>query len=135
MSPLSAKLASGDVVEIITKKNKKPSSEWLNFVKTSQARNKIKHALGITQPSQKIDENAVELDIVVKNRVGVLKDITGALALFKINIDGVSSAADGNEFPLITVKFRVKNREQLERVKTRLKKIKGVQSVADKTKP
>ena len=43
MTPLSHELKNGDYVEIIIEKNKKgPSKDWLKFVKTSRARNKIK---------------------------------------------------------------------------------------------
>ncbi len=40
-------LHSGDIVNIITQKNARPSRAWLSFVKTSKARSKIKAALGI----------------------------------------------------------------------------------------
>lgn len=40
--PLTSTLSSGDVVEIITQSNKGPSRDWLKFVKTAQARAKIK---------------------------------------------------------------------------------------------
>ena len=40
--PLASALLSGDSVEIITSANQKPSIDWLKFVKTSRARNKIK---------------------------------------------------------------------------------------------
>ncbi len=44
--PLSTPLMSGDVVEIITDKNRTmPSTDWLRFVKTHTARVKIKHML------------------------------------------------------------------------------------------
>ena len=39
------KLKTGDVVEILTSKNQKPSSDWLNWVVTSKARNKIRQEL------------------------------------------------------------------------------------------
>ncbi len=39
---LKTELKSGDVVEIITQKNSKPSRNWLNFVKTSKAKSKIR---------------------------------------------------------------------------------------------
>ncbi|MDO8486380.1 MAG: HD domain-containing protein [Candidatus Staskawiczbacteria bacterium] len=40
--PLSHILENGDVVEITTNKNKKPSKDWLRFVKTSLAKSHIK---------------------------------------------------------------------------------------------
>jgi GTP pyrophosphokinase len=46
MAKLDTKLQSGDVVEIITDKNRKtPSADWLKFVKTNAARHKIKSRL------------------------------------------------------------------------------------------
>ena len=44
---LDAKLKSGDIVEIITQNNAKPSRHWLSFVKSSKARSKIKSTLQI----------------------------------------------------------------------------------------
>ncbi|MCD6085969.1 bifunctional (p)ppGpp synthetase/guanosine-3',5'-bis(diphosphate) 3'-pyrophosphohydrolase, partial [bacterium] len=43
--PLSYQLHSGEVVEIITQKKKKPSKSWLKFVKTSLAKRRIKNLL------------------------------------------------------------------------------------------
>jgi guanosine-3',5'-bis(diphosphate) 3'-pyrophosphohydrolase len=42
--PLESELASGDVVEVFTSKNPdaSPSQDWLNFVKSPRARNKIR---------------------------------------------------------------------------------------------
>ena len=40
--PLHHELKNGDVVEIIKGKDKKPSFDWLKFVKTAEARKKIK---------------------------------------------------------------------------------------------
>ena len=39
------KLSTGDVVEILTGKNQKPSPDWVNYVVTSKARTKIRQAL------------------------------------------------------------------------------------------
>lgn len=39
--PLDCELKNGEVVEIITRRDAKPSQNWLSFVKTNQARNRI----------------------------------------------------------------------------------------------
>ena len=43
--PIKEKLATGDIVEIMSGKNQKPSADWLNFVVTSKARTKIRQKL------------------------------------------------------------------------------------------
>ncbi len=43
MVPLRTRLRNGDIVEVITTAGRKPSRDWLNFVTTSRARNKIRH--------------------------------------------------------------------------------------------
>jgi guanosine-3',5'-bis(diphosphate) 3'-pyrophosphohydrolase len=43
--PISHKLRSGDQVEIITSSKQKPNEDWLGFVVTAKAKNKIKDAL------------------------------------------------------------------------------------------
>jgi len=43
MVPLRTRLRNGDIVEVITTAGHKPSRDWLNFVTTSRARNKIRH--------------------------------------------------------------------------------------------
>jgi GTP pyrophosphokinase len=43
--PLSHVLRSGDQIEIITSNKQKPSEDWLGFVVTAKAKNKIKDAL------------------------------------------------------------------------------------------
>lgn len=43
--PIKQTLENGDKVEIITSKIQKPKMDWLNFVVTSKAKNKIKRAL------------------------------------------------------------------------------------------
>src|SRR5271155_512152 len=45
MVPLRTKLRNGDIVEIITQNGHTPSRDWLTFVKSPRARNKIKHWL------------------------------------------------------------------------------------------
>ncbi|MFH0906764.1 MAG: RelA/SpoT family protein [bacterium] len=42
LSSLSESLQNGQIIEIIIQKNKKPNRDWLKFVKTNQAKNRIK---------------------------------------------------------------------------------------------
>ena len=55
MVPLRHKLHSGDIVEIMTQPGHKPSRDWLAVVKSSRARNKIKHWLNIHQRERAIE--------------------------------------------------------------------------------
>ena len=47
--PIRYPLKSGDQVEVLTSTNQKPRQEWLNIVKTSRAKSKIRLALKETQ--------------------------------------------------------------------------------------
>ena len=55
MVPLRYKLHSGDIVEILTQPGHKPSRDWLAVVKSSRARNKIKHWLNVHQRERAIE--------------------------------------------------------------------------------
>jgi GTP diphosphokinase / guanosine-3',5'-bis(diphosphate) 3'-diphosphatase len=57
--PLNHMLNSGDQVEIITSPNQKPTSQWLDYVTTSRAKNKIKNVLN--ENTKKIAEEGKEL--------------------------------------------------------------------------
>ena len=49
------KLNTGDVVEIMSNKNQKPSADWLNYVVSSKARNKIKQKLKEEEGKQALE--------------------------------------------------------------------------------
>src|ERR1700690_3909268 len=55
MVPLRTKLRTGDIVEIVTQKDHKPSRDWLTFVKSPRARNKIKHWLNEDQRNRAVE--------------------------------------------------------------------------------
>ena len=55
MVPLRTKLRNGDIVEIITQNGHTPSRDWLTFVKSPRARNKIKHWLNENQRLRAIE--------------------------------------------------------------------------------
>jgi GTP diphosphokinase / guanosine-3',5'-bis(diphosphate) 3'-diphosphatase len=55
MVPLRTRLKNGDIVEIVTAAGHKPSRDWLNFVATSRARNKIKHVIHAQERERSVD--------------------------------------------------------------------------------
>lgn len=57
--PLNYVLNSGDQVEVITSQNQKPSPQWLDYVTTARAKNKIKNVLN--ESTKKIGEEGKEL--------------------------------------------------------------------------
>ena len=55
MVPLRSRLKSGDIVEIITQATHTPSRDWLSFVVTSRARNKIRHFVQAEEKKRSIE--------------------------------------------------------------------------------
>ncbi len=53
--PLRTELQNGDVVEILTTPNSKPSRDWLNYAVTSKARNRIRHWIADQQRADSIE--------------------------------------------------------------------------------
>jgi len=53
--PLKYQLRNGDVVEIMTAPAAHPSRDWMNFVKTSRARSKIRHYLADSERTTAIE--------------------------------------------------------------------------------
>jgi len=55
MVPLRTPLHNGDIVEVLTQKDHKPSRDWLAFVATSKARGRIKHVLQAEERARSVD--------------------------------------------------------------------------------
>jgi guanosine-3',5'-bis(diphosphate) 3'-pyrophosphohydrolase len=53
--PLKSKLKNGDIIEIQTQPGHTPSRDWLSFVKTSRARNKIRHFINVSQRVRSVE--------------------------------------------------------------------------------
>ena len=58
--PLTYHLRNGDIIEILTQPNHTPSRDWLASVKTSRARNKIKHWLN-TRRREKAEQIGLKI--------------------------------------------------------------------------
>ncbi|MBK6751777.1 MAG: bifunctional (p)ppGpp synthetase/guanosine-3',5'-bis(diphosphate) 3'-pyrophosphohydrolase [Pyrinomonadaceae bacterium] len=53
--PLRHEIQNGDVIEILTTQNSKPSRDWLNHVITSKARNRIRHWISLQQREESVE--------------------------------------------------------------------------------
>lgn len=53
--PIKTEIQNGDVVEILTTANSKPSRDWLNYAITSRARNRIRHYIAKQQRDESIE--------------------------------------------------------------------------------
>ena len=55
MVPLRTRLQAGDIVEVVTSAGHSPSRDWLNFVVTTRARNRIKHFIHAEERSRAVE--------------------------------------------------------------------------------
>lgn len=128
--PLNQELRSGDIVEILTQKNKKPSESWLEFVKTAHARNHIRSALKTnTLRLTKSEPKVSEFKLVVENRIGLLRDITAILSRSHINILEINSIAS-SRFPTIKFKCDLMQKDKIQKLIVKLKKLKEIKEIS-----
>lgn len=78
MVPIRHKLRSGDIVEIITQPGHKPSRDWLAIVKSSRARQKIRHWLNVHQRERAIEIGRKLIEKESRKYRVTLKDIKDA---------------------------------------------------------
>ena len=62
IAPLDCKLNNGDVVEIITSRSQKPSKDWLRFVATNRAKNRIRAYIKREQRARSLELGEQLLD-------------------------------------------------------------------------
>lgn len=112
--PIKRKLKSGDIVEILTSPNQKPSKDWLNYVTSSRAKNKIRSYLrsqqrdksrkmGRSMLEQACEDRHLDLDKLLKQGLGEslaraakesgMDDLYAAIGYGKLEAKGVLAKA------------------------------------------
>jgi (p)ppGpp synthase/HD superfamily hydrolase len=126
-------LSNGDMVEILIQKNKKPSEGWLSFVQTGYAYDRIKTAL---KRKRQIEvgrglakEEVAEFEFKVRDRIGLIKDISSIFSRHQFNIIRLSTDLKNKNSPYITAICEVKNKNLIEKVVPKLKKVKGIEQL------
>jgi GTP pyrophosphokinase len=84
IKPLKTTLKNGDVVEILTQANHQPSRDWLAVVKTSRARNKIRHIINTVERAKAVEIGQKSLEKEAR-RMGV--------SLGRVSTDDLASVA------------------------------------------
>lgn len=90
--PLNYQLQSGDVVEIITSPHQKPRKDWLQFVITQRARNRIKHHLRLEERQQAIDIGKQLIEAELKKHgisLSILKSDKIEIVLQSFNVQSL----------------------------------------------
>ena len=131
--PLDRELRSGDVVEIVMQKGKKPSQDWLRFVATGVARDHIRAALRSKDAflrGAKL-QNRAEIRIGVNLRHGLIRDISAIIArqhFTILNFHTDNSA--GSRFGFYRVELQTADRAKVEKLIVKIKNIKEVKEVS-----
>jgi GTP diphosphokinase / guanosine-3',5'-bis(diphosphate) 3'-diphosphatase len=84
MVPLRARLRNGDIIEILTAAGHKPSRDWLSFVVTSRARNKIKHFIHAEEKERSLELGRKLFDKEARRFGLSVKSLTDPQAMAKV---------------------------------------------------
>lgn len=87
---ITEQLRTGDIVDIMSGKNQKPSADWLNFVVTNKAKNKIRQKLSEAEFKKAADGKEI-LGRRLKNWKMELNDETVAAILKKLQLKTINS--------------------------------------------
>lgn len=110
------KLNTGDVVEIQSSKNQKPSPAWINYVVSSKARNKIRQVLNEAE-NKKASEGRELLERRLKNWKLEFPDDMAAELIKKLKYQGVIrfyAAIGEGELDVNTVKDFILDHDEME---------------------
>ena len=128
---LDTELHSGDVCEVVTQKGKKPSSAWLEFVKTTHAKQCIRKALNEKGSNLVIvKKKHTELKILVTDRMGILKEITDIISRSHINIINIESTPKNRtDSNMIKVSCEMYEIEKIFKIIGKIKDLKEVKEI------
>ena len=113
---INEKLKTGDVVEIMSGKNQKPSQDWLNIVVSTKARNKIRQKLSEAELKQAADGMEL-LGRRLKNWKMEIDDETMATMLKKLpykTLNAFYAAIGEGELDVVDVKNMVNEIRNVE---------------------
>jgi len=69
------------------------------------------------------------VEIIARDRIGLIKDITGVLSKLRINIINISASEPSKDIALALLTLEIANIDQLNKAQQKLEEIKGVWKV------
>lgn len=129
--PLGGELKSGDVVEIITQKNKFPSESWLGFIKTGYARNHIKLAMRAKESTLKRTmPTKMELKIAAPEIPGLFNQISEIITRSHVPILSIATP-QLSDVKIQTTKLILPmiGKDKAEKLTIKLKTIKAIKEI------
>src|SRR5215467_9088610 len=91
---LRYKLRSGDIVEILTQPGHHPSRDWLQFTKSSRARQKIKHWLNVHQRERAVEIGRKLIEKEARKYRISMKSLSDAELMRVSNENGLAKPED-----------------------------------------
>jgi GTP pyrophosphokinase len=153
IAPIKKTLKSGDIVEILTSPNQRPSKDWLNFVITSKARNRIRSYLRSEQRDrskqlgrdfliQQLEKRHLSWDAIEKNstdmqkiiklaRESTFEDVLIALGYGRLNAADLVNRAFPEPIKLQTFHEQV-DKGTVQEVAEQTKSVKAVRKTGTK---
>lgn len=135
ITSLNYSLQNGQIVDIMVKKEAKPSQNWIRFAKTNYAKNKIKNWFKEQEnqtKTKKIPElfpQLATIEILARDKIGLLKDITTILSKLKINIININTSEPSKGLAIALISLEISNIKQLNKAIKELKTIKEIWEV------
>ncbi|MCK8815977.1 bifunctional (p)ppGpp synthetase/guanosine-3',5'-bis(diphosphate) 3'-pyrophosphohydrolase [Natroniella sulfidigena] len=141
MIPLEYRLKNGDIVEIITSANSGPSRDWVNFVKTSRAKSKIKRwfrnqrkeevaAKGKEMLETRLNKEDVNLKEEEKNKK--LKEIAEKIGA--TTIESLYTKIGYNKVSVLDIVKKLKPQKKKPSPETELKKLKKHSNISNRSR-
>lgn len=133
-------LKSGDTVEILTQKGKKPSPDWISYARSAVAREHIRSALrksGVHLPNPihlKPGKHTIEISVKGLNRKGLLKDVSQVFSDSGINIDRHASEKVDPHVSLMHFWITFYTGGRLEKLLTKIRSVEDVKEVTFATR-
>jgi len=124
-SELQSILRNGDVVKIITSKNKSPSLHWISVTKTGKARSAIRkywHTKG-EEKAQRIKKYNTTLWMSLPDKPGKLGEVTTLIGEHKLNISGVEMKEKTKDYINFRFNLIVSNLKNFTNFISQLKQI------------